>query len=85
MRRSDTNVSNANKLFMSTHPQVPEERGEAQKDKFDRYAIVITIDDGGVRIVIGFPAACLKIDAKSVRGKLTEDFIRSKFASNKSH
>lgn len=85
MRRCDTNVTNTNKLFMRPHTEVTEIRREPKKDEFNRYTVVVGVRDGRIRVSIGFPTACLKIDSERVRRDLAENFISRKFASDKNH
>ena len=85
MVRCNTNVSNANELFMRSHTEVAEVRREAEKDKRNRYPIPVTVDDRRFAVSIGFPIAALKIDPERVRWDLAENFISRKFASDKYH
>jgi len=51
MGRANTNVSNTNKFLMITHPKVAKVWREAEKNEFNRNAVVVRVRDGRVRIV----------------------------------
>jgi hypothetical protein len=63
MARGNTDVTNPNKLFVRPHPEVAEIGCKTKQDKLNGYAIVVRVNNGRIRITIGFPTTSLKINA----------------------
>jgi hypothetical protein len=56
-------VGNAKELFALAHPKVAIERTEPEQNEFNGNSVVVSVDDGGVRIDVGFPTASLEINS----------------------
>lgn len=70
---------------MRSHTEITEVWRKAKQDEFNRYSIVVAVNNGRFRISIGLPTTCLKIDPECMRWDLTKNLISRKFASDKNH
>ena len=85
MVRADTDICDSQELFLVAHTKVAEIRREPYENKFNRNSVVVSVDDSGVWIDIGFPTASLEINSKGVRRDVTEDFVLGKLTGDENH
>jgi hypothetical protein len=85
MVRRDTDICDAQELFLVSHPQVSKIRSKTDEYKLNRNTVVVSVDDSGIGIDVGFPTTSLKINPQSMRRDVTENFVLRKLASNEHH
>ena len=85
MVRADSDVCNPQKFFLVAHSQIAEVGSESDKNEFNRDSVVVSVDNGGVGIDVGFPASGLQIYSKSMRRDIAENFVLRKLTGDEDH
>ena len=85
MVRANSDVCDSEKLLLVPHSEVTEIRSKPYEHKLNRDAVIVAVDNCGIRINVRLPASSLQIDSECVRRDVTEDFVLRKLASDENH